>query len=496
MPRRILIADEPRDTERIRSVLENDEISVVACHSGAEAAACLHKAEQDWVALIILWELLGPPSGAELLLRAKTLLPEVPVVVVSNALDIELAARAYALGARDFLETPLDLERVKASLYSLIGEQVPDVPLVGELNQTIVGSSRALLSTLREVAQVAQHPDARVLLIGESGTGKELIAQELHRLWKREPIVAINVAAIPGDLIESHMFGHEQGAFTHGAKQHQGYMEQAGQGTLFLDEIGALDRSLQAKFLRAIQERKFFRLKGKEEVSFLARLICATSRDLAQAVHDKTFDAALYHRIAEVEIKLPPLRERLGDVGVLLPHFLAVHSGDRPVSFARETLTILKSYAFNTGNVRELENIVTGALIRCDGPLILPSHLPLPTMGTFLGHNDQALDNQTDHVPGSQEGNGNDWLNDGNRDLFYELEQHLPADWRELPYRRVRECYEKAIDRIYLQFLFDRHDHNVSRSSKAAGLDHKTFRKRWKNAELPPLRPEDAESND
>ena len=166
----------------------------------------------------------------------KVVTPKFPSVVVSNALDIHKAARAHALGARDFLQKPLDLERVKSSIYSLISEQDPDVPLVADLNRTILGSSRALLSTLREVAQVAQHPEARVLLIGESGTGKELIAQALHRLWGGGPIIPINVAAFQGTLIESEIFGHEKGAFTGAEKLHKGYMEQAGQGTI-LDSV-------------------------------------------------------------------------------------------------------------------------------------------------------------------------------------------------------------------------------------------------------------------
>ena len=227
-------------------------------------------------------------------------------------------------------------------------------------------------------------------------------------------------------------------------------------------------------------------MKGKEEISFLARLVCATSRDLAQAVYENTFEAALFHRIAQKIIKLPPLRERLGDIDLLAHHFLAVHAGKRQVCFARETLTILNSYPFATGNVRDLENMVSAALFQCDGGLILPSHLPLPTMGTFMGHDDPGLGNSSDRIPGSPQ--SSDVLNDGNRDLFYELEEHLPANWRELPYRKVRECYEKALDRIYFRSLFDRHHHSVSKSSEAAGMDHKTLRKHMKRAELLPVR--------
>jgi DNA-binding NtrC family response regulator len=496
--RRILVADNsPRDAQRFQSLIEDAGLSVELCSSGAEVANCLEGEDRDWAALIILWEIPGPPFGPELLVRSRRVLPGVPIVVVSSALDATLATRAFALGARDFLEKPLDMQRVKSCLSSLLSEQDPYSPLVERLNELILGKSPTLLSTLKQVAKVIQHRAARVLLIGDSGTGKELLAQALHGLSPDPdaPFVAVNVAAIPKELIESALFGHEKGAFTGATDSHRGYMEEAGHGTLFLDELGELDLSLQAKLLRAIQEKQFRRLKGAKEIDFHARLVCATNRDLARAVKQGTFRQDLFHRIAEVTIQIPPLRERKNDIDLLLEHFLAVYGSDRQVRFARETLTILHSYPF-PGNIRELENFVKRALIECDGALILPQHLPLSTMGVFLTHEDQATLTSDSLGTPDQQSNGADALADAHQDLFRELTRALPQNWRDLPYKQVLEQYERAFDRIYLPRLIERHRHNVTRATKAAGVDKKTFAQHWKDAGLPPLRTEEGEPHE
>jgi DNA-binding NtrC family response regulator len=493
--RRILVADSsPRDAQRLSAVLEDAGLKIELCSSGAEVANLLEKHGRDWAAIIVLWEIPGPPFGPELLVRFRRLLPDVPIVVVSEELDATLATRAFALGARDFLEKPLDVRRVKSCLDSLLHDQDSYSPLVEALSQTILGESPALLSTLKQIAKVIQHQASRVLLIGDSGTGKELLAHALHELSPdpEAPFVAVNVAAVPKELIESALFGHEKGAFTGASDLHRGYMEEAGTGTLFLDELGELDVSLQAKLLRAIQEKNFRRLKGTKEIEFQARLVCATNRDLALDVKQGTFRRDLFHRIAEVTIQVPPLRERSGDIDLLLEHFLTVHSTNRKVRFARETLTILRSYPF-PGNVRELENFVKRALIECDGELILPQHLPLPTMGVFLRHEGQSP--ITAGVATFSDENGAAYA-DTYQQLFRELINALPQNWEERPYKQALEQYQRAFDRIYLQRLIERHRHNVTKATKAAGVDKKTFAQHWRTAGLPPLRTEEGDSSE
>jgi two-component system nitrogen regulation response regulator NtrX len=490
--RRILIADNSqRDAQRFKTLVEEAGLSAELCTSGAEVANHLNDASQDWAAIIVSWEIPGPPFGLELLVHSRRLLPDVPVVVVSSSLDAALAFRASALGASDFLQKPLDMHRVKSCIGSLLAEQDPYSPLVEQLNAKILGASPALLSTLNQVANVASHQEARVLLIGDSGTGKELLAQAIHDLGQKPdaPFVAVNVTTLPKELIESALFGHEKGAFTGATDSHRGYMEEAGQGTLFLDEFGELDLSLQAKLLRAIQEKKFRRLKGSKDISFDARLICATNLDLALSVRQGTFRQDLFHRIAEMTIHVPPLRERQGDIDLLLEHFLSVYGGNRQVRFARETLSILHSYSF-PGNIRQLENIVKSTLIQCKGELILPKHLPLAMMGGLLPNENQEpstgqLSKGAPAVPTS-----------AHQELFLELSRSLPANWRDLPYKQMVEKYGHAFDRIYLPSLIERYRHNLTRATKAAGVDKKTFAQHWKDAGLPPLRTEEGDPHE
>lgn len=489
MKERIIIADNsPRDVQRFRSLIEDAGLNCEHYSSGAELSQCLDSGVKDLAAIILLWEIPGPPFGSELLIRAHRLLSDVPIVVVSDALDASIATRAFRFGARDFLEKPLDMQRVQSWLISLFDEANPDSPLIEKLSETILGKSPALVTMLRQMAKVIERKASRILLVGESGTGKELLAQSIHKLSYNPgaPFVAVNVAAIPKELIESELFGHEKGAFTGASETHLGYMEEAADGTLFLDEIGELDLSLQVKLLRVLQENKFRRLKSKREIEFRARVVSATNRDLTQAVTQGAFRQDLFHRINQVTVNIPALRERAGDIDLLLDYFLSIYGGNRQVRFARETLSILRSYPFSSGNIRELENFVKRALIECDGELILPQHLPLSTMGDFLTKADEFSKNELE--PEGRNNKFNDQQSGAHDELFNELLQTLPENWRDLPYKQALEYYERAFDRVYLPNLIENHRHNVTKATKSAGVDKKTFAQHWKNAGLPPLR--------
>jgi len=478
----LVVESDARDAERFQTLLANEEIKIALCDSGAAAERVITAdRKQEFIAAIILWEIPGPPFGFSLLARCRQVWPDAPVVVVSGMLDAALATRAFALGARDFLEKPLESERVKSCLQSLLAKQDLLSPLVDELRRTIIGESPALMAALKQTAKLIPHADSRALFIGESGTGKELFAQAIHNLGPRAeaPWVAVNVGEIPATLIESALFGHEKGAFTGATARRIGFLEEAQNGTLFLDEIGDLDLSLQVKLLRAIQEKEFRRLGGEKSLPFAARLVCATNRDLAQAVRQGAFRHDLFHRIAEKTIHIPPLRERKGDVDVLLHHFLDAYRGERKARFARETLTILRSYPF-PGNVRELQNLVRAALIDCDGETILPEHLPWPNMAAFLTPEGEAATE-----PSAQ---AESRLDSAYEELFAEVAKSLPSNWLQVPYRDAAQSLERAFDRIYLRHLYDRARGNVTQSAAAAGIDKKTFYKRWEASGLPPLK--------
>ena len=483
MAKILVVENNTRDADRFRELLAREDLEIAICRSGAEAEEMMASDGRDeFAAAIILWEIPGPPFGFTLLTKWRQDWPAKPAVIVSGTLDATLATQAERLGAKDFLEKPLEAERVRSCLRSLLAPHEPLSPLLSALQETIIGESPELLSVLRKTARLIPHVNSRTLLIGESGTGKELFAKAIHQLGPNadKPLVPINVAAIPKDIAESTLFGHEKGAFTDAISSHTGALEEADDGTLFLDEIGELDPSLQVKLLRAIQEREFRRIGGAKSLSFKARLVCATNRDLAMEVKKGTFRQDLYHRIAEKTIQIPPLRERTGDIEILLHHFLEIYREKRLIRFARETLSIFRSYPF-PGNIRELQYLVRGALIDCDGDEILPKHLPLEKMSA------QLLGDENNSPANPGEDSSRLSTDRHTQELLGEITKSLPQNWWTLPYREVAPSSEHAFDRIYLRHIHARARGNVTRAAQTAGIDTKTFRKRWKESGLAPL---------
>jgi len=456
----VLVADCQRDQRRYEEILSASVDELRFCVSGQQALDMLRNAEAERPdAAIIWWDIPGPPFALHLLGYCRENLPQLPLVVVADALDPGMGVRAVKLGARDFLQKPLDAERLRTTLMRVLGADREPSAVVAELQGSLIGRSPEFLRVLRYAAKVIPRVDIRVLLIGESGTGKELVAHGIHVLGpgKDCPWVAVNVNEIPEALAESQLFGHEKGAFTDAKEAHAGYLEQAGNGTLFLDEIGDLPLAVQGKLLRAIQERRFRKLKGQREIPFEARLICATNKNMEEAVRAKRFRGDLYHRIAEVTVRIPPLRARRNDVRVLMNHLLRVHAGGRPLRFTREALTFLDGYHF-PGNVRELENIVRHAVIHAEDELILPVHLPLEEMA----ERDDSQVHGTSHEEGCS----------------------FPAQWKKLPYGEARELAVRAFDGWALGAILRRTGGNISRAAGVAGLDRKTLRNRARSAGL------------
>ena len=352
----------------------------------SDAESCL-EALDGYPDLVILDIMLPGMSGIDLLKEIKSRYPDLPVIMLSAQGQIEVAVEALKLGAIDYFTKTIDLTKLEYAvrnaleMYTLKRE-VSELRDVIKTNQfsLIVTNDSAMAPVLRFVEK-AKESTISVLIQGESGTGKEVIARTLHYEGNRrdKPFVAVNCAAIPRDLLESEMFGHEEGAFTGATSRKIGKFEQADGGTLFLDDVSEMDINIQAKFLRALQERQFERVGGTETLTADVHIISATNRDLMQAVRERTFREDLYYRLAAFPIKLPPLRERRSDVLLLSEHFLNKFSkreGKTIRGFEKRALKRLQNYPW-PGNVRELESGIERAVLLCEEEVIRLEDLPV-----------------------------------------------------------------------------------------------------------------------
>ncbi|MEN8175703.1 MAG: sigma-54 dependent transcriptional regulator [Pseudomonadota bacterium] len=326
--------------------------------------------------VVLLDMQLPDGTGLELLSQLRELAPELPVVMVTGQHDLELAIDAIKAGAVDYLHKPIDTELLDKTVSKAI-RQAPregqrPVPAVEAPQRDLIGRSAAMLEVSKAIA-VSAETAANVLITGESGTGKEVVARLIHQYSSRAgPFVAVNCAAIVDTLLESELFGHEKGAFTGASERKLGRFEVARDGTLFLDEVGELALPLQAKLLRALQERAFQRVGGNQDIEMNARLIAATNRDLAQGVRAGTFREDLLYRLNVIAIHLPPLRERPEDIPLLVEALLkkiSAQVGKPAVPLSAAALARLKDHGW-PGNVRELENVLTRALVQNRGPEI------------------------------------------------------------------------------------------------------------------------------
>ena len=299
---------------------------------------------------------------------------DAPVVMISGHGTIETAVEAIRKGAYDFIAKPLDLNRLLITLRNAMDKsrlvtETKALKRKVSKQYEMVGESAAI-SKIKDMIERVAPTDARVLITGESGTGKELVARWMHEKSNRAegPFVEVNCAAIPSELIESVLFGHEKGSFTSAIKQRKGDFEQANNGTIFLDEIGDMSLSAQAKVLRALQENKIMRVGGEKEIPVNVRVLAATNKNLLDEIQNKTFREDLYHRLSVILIKVPSLNEREDDIPMLANYFveqICENNGRPLIEFTEEALEELKSIKW-TGNIRELRNVVERLVILCD----------------------------------------------------------------------------------------------------------------------------------
>jgi DNA-binding NtrC family response regulator len=381
----ILVVDDDKAFRvATRTLLGDEGYAVSLATNGEEAVTMLQGEKFD---LVLTDMVMGTMTGVDLLKRIKPHFPDLPIIMVTGYGSISTAVEAMYHGAIDYLTKPCNNSELLLKIRRALEGQQKDRELQrlrDEVRGTysfgnIVTRSDKMKEIIRQVRQVAD-TDVTVLIQGESGTGKELIAHALHYSSTRatRPFIAVNCSAIPENLMESELFGHERGAFTGAAKQKAGKFEEASTGTLFLDEIGDLAPAVQTKLLRVLQEKKFERVGGNTLISVDTRVVAATNRNLELMMRQGDFREDLYYRLNVFPIALPPLRERLEDVPVLADHFLKQYadlSGGRVQHIAQNVISDMMNYHWR-GNIRELENLVKRAIIKTPGDTI--AHLELP----------------------------------------------------------------------------------------------------------------------
>jgi two-component system nitrogen regulation response regulator NtrX len=431
--RRILVIDDERSIrETLSEILTDEGYAVTAVESGEDG---LRRFLEETFDLVFLDVWLRDRDGLSLLEAADGRLSEVPVVMISGHANVETAVRAVRLGAYDFLEKPLSLERVILTAQKAIERrdllaEVESFRGRSESEATLLGDSPAMRQLRQEIARVAP-TDARILITGENGTGKELVARSIHRLSARadSPLVEVNCAAIPEELIESELFGHMRGSFTGAAEDRRGKFEEADGATLFLDEVGDMSARTQSKVLRALQEGRFTRVGGSKAISSDARVLSATNKNLAEEIKRGAFREDLFFRLAVVPVSVPPLRERREDIALLARHYLhqaSARFGRRPKTLSAAALEALESYRW-PGNVRELKNLIERLMILSPAEEIRREDLP-------------------GEIP------------DG------ELAAPIPAD---APLRDARDDFERR----YILAALKRHRGNVTRAAEALQVE-------------------------
>ena len=389
----LIIEDDPGLQKQLRWSFDAYEVLVAGDRESALAQLRRHEPAVVTMDLGLPPDPDGASEGFATLQQILALAPDTKVIVLTGNQDHANAVKAIGMGAYDFHQKPFDPEMlglvIERAFYLHALQQENRRMLQTQADSplsTIISRDPGMLKVCRNVEKVASS-DATIMLLGDSGTGKELLARALHQLSNRQGkrFVAVNCAAIPENLLESELFGYEKGAFTGAVKQTQGKIEFANKGTFFLDEVGDLPVSLQSKLLRFLQERVIERIGGREEIPVDVRIVCATHQNLKDMIAAGHFREDLFYRLNEIEVAIPPLRDRVGDAALLAHHFknkFSAKEGRYTLNFSQEALATIESHSW-PGNVREMENCIKRAVIMADGPQISPEDLGLQASATM-----------------------------------------------------------------------------------------------------------------
>lgn len=368
MSKILVIDDEKAIRNSLKEILEFEKHSVDIAEDGESAIELFTKNGYD----LVLCDIKMPQmDGIEVLEKLQEISAETPVVMISGHGNIDTAVETIKKGAYDFLEKPLDLNRILITIRNATDKNtlIKETQILKKKvlrTHDIIGESAAITNVKELIDRVAP-TDARVLITGPNGTGKELVARWLHEKSNRAemPLVEVNCAAIPSELIESELFGHEKGAFTSAIRQRKGKFEQADGSTLFLDEIGDMSLSAQAKVLRALQESKISRVGSDKDINVNVRIIAATNKNLQKEIDSGNFREDLFHRLSVIIIQVPPLSERIDDIPILVHHFIEIICNEYGIparKISTEAIEALKKFSW-TGNIRELRNVVERLII-------------------------------------------------------------------------------------------------------------------------------------
>jgi DNA-binding NtrC family response regulator len=391
----LIVDDEAGIRDSLDTLLTLEGFQVDTAVDGRQGLDQVTRTTYD---LMLLDLALPGESGIDLLPRIKSLVPEMPVILITAYGTVGNVVDAIRAGASNFVQKPWDNEKLLADIRSAIGKNKAEQEVV-QLKRTlkqrvsfenIVGKSEPMLQLFDLVAQVAPSRST-VLIQGESGTGKELIAKAIHQHSPRrdKPFIPVNTGAVPSELLESTLFGHERGAFTSAVAAKKGLFEVADGGTLFLDEIGTMQMDMQAKILRVLQDKRFMHVGGTQEIQVDVRIVAATNVNLEQAVKDGRFREDLFYRLNVISLQLPPLRNRKGDIPLLAHHYLkyyAEENGFTELELSSEALRVMMDYDW-PGNVRELENAMERGVVLASGPAITPELLPSQIRGNTYSTN-------------------------------------------------------------------------------------------------------------
>ena len=473
---RILIAD---DEESIRWVLAtalSGEGHTVEQADGGEIA--LQRLRDDHFDLALVDIKMPDLDGLSVLSKAQEAGLSTPIVIITAQNTMANAIEAMKRGAYDYVTKPFDIEEVQLLVQRALEMRRQAQSLTRleaetrrrfELGVEIIGKTPAMQAIFKTIGRVA-HTDATVLIQGESGTGKELIARAIHSHSQRwsGPFIALNCSAVPRDLLESELFGHERGAFTGATEQRPGVFEVADGGTLFLDEIGDMPLELQAKLLRVVQEKELTRIGGREVIKIDSRIIAATNQDLERAVQQARFREDLYFRLKVVPITVPPLRQRRDDIPELMAHFLEKitrEMGTRVTAVSSETESLLVAHNW-PGNVRELENSLIRAAVLAPGPTLMPHDLALGTQNTAVTvYDDLSLE---------------EVVRLKLKEYFRQTRDVEPTDLYALIIERV--------ERPLIELTLERTQGNQLRAAAILGINRNTLHKKISDLKITPKR--------